>query len=273
MGARTSKLFGRTPAVIDHDTLKEHCSKSGHGSYAVVEVEQFDGSYKRCECPKCFWEARTLAPEESDDRRAAVEALRAQKLNELLIASGITPRFRDCTLDSFRTNDDVAQQKALKKCQAYVGDFPANWEAGRCLLMLGNIGCGKTHLGSAIVQSVIRIHGAHALIVSASEVIRVAKGSMAKGAQYTESDILSELGSLDLLVLDEVGAQRGSEYEIGLLHEVLDRRYQNVLPTVVISNLGRQDLTAYIGERALDRLRQNGGQAVGFTWSSARASV
>ena len=74
-------------------------------------------------------------------------------------------------------------------------------------------------------------------------------------------------------VIDEIGAQKGSEYELGLLHEVIDRRYQLVLPTVVVSNLPANALDQFIGDRALDRLRQNGGQAVGFSWSSMRATA
>jgi DNA replication protein DnaC len=75
------------------------------------------------------------------------------------------------------------------------------------------------------------------------------------------------------LVIDEVGAQAGSAYELGILHEVIDRRYQFVLPTVVVSNLMAADLGRYIGDRALDRLRESGGQAVGFSWASARGAV
>jgi DNA replication protein DnaC len=76
-----------------------------------------------------------------------------------------------------------------------------------------------------------------------------------------------------LLVVDEVGAQAGTAYELGVLHEVIDRRYQLVLPTVVVSNLAAADLGRYIGDRALDRLREGGGQAVGFSWTSARGAV
>ncbi|MNI63073.1 DNA replication protein DnaC [compost metagenome] len=85
--------------------------------------------------------------------------------------------------------------------------------------------------------------------------------------------MIGELAGLDLLVIDEVGAQKGSEYELGLLHEVIDRRYQLVRPTVVVSNLAANTLGQFIGVRALDRLRQNGGQAVGFSWSSMRATA
>lgn len=96
---------------------------------------------------------------------------------------------------------------------------------------------------------------------------------MAKTARYTEEDVLEELGGFDLLVIDEVGASRGSDWEVQLLHEVIDRRYQAVRPTIVVSNLTTTDLKDYIGERALDRLRQGGGDLVGFTWASVRRAT
>jgi len=115
--------------------------------------------------------------------------------------------------------------------------------------------------------------GARALIVPAGDIVSIARASMVPGSGYTDRDVVLHLGSLDLLVIDEIGCQKGSEYELGLLHSIIDRRYQAVLPTVLISNLGPEGLKAYIGDRALDRLRQNGGQVVGFTWSSMRAAA
>lgn len=115
--------------------------------------------------------------------------------------------------------------------------------------------------------------GARALIVPAGDIVSIARASMVPGSGYTDRDVVVHLGGLDLLVIDEVGAQRGSEYELGLLHSVIDRRYQAVLPTVLISNLDTAGLRNFIGDRAIDRLRQGGGKAVGFTWSSMRASA
>lgn len=199
----------------------------------------------------------------------------------MLIGSGITPRFRKATFQSYQADGSVPMAQVLVRCRDFAERFPEHYEAGRSLLLVGNVGTGKTHLGSAIVQHVIREHGAQAVITSAAQIIRVAKGAMARNAQYTERDVIEELVGFDLLVIDEVGAQGGTEYERGLLHEVIDQRYQQVLPTVLISNLpadtaaaqaGELTLQDFIGERALDRLRQ-GGRAVRFTWGSARSEV
>ncbi|WP_335944462.1 ATP-binding protein [Pseudomonas sp. G166] len=266
--ARTSN-FCPQPRVRFFDI---ECSK--HGQVSSSETEQFDGSMLARGCKNCHWEALNIAPAESGEHIEARNRRQAEDLNKLLVGSGITPRFSNCTFGNYRTSGGVAgMAKALKLCEDYVHRFKENYEVGRSLILSGNVGNGKTHLACAIVQAVIREHRAQAVIVSAAEIIRVFKGAMDRGAEYTDRDVLSELASFDLLVVDEVGAQAGTVYELGVLHEVIDRRYQLVLPTVVVSNLAATDLGRYIGDRALDRLREGGGQAVGFGWASARGAV
>ena len=269
MASQTSK-FSPTPRIDDSQSLRETCGVSDHGSFVNALVEQFDGSWLSKGCPRCNWAALNTDPVDSESHKAAKSRRSADRLNTALIASGITPRFRDCTLDSFITGTEPEKVRALATCKTYVERFEDNYRDGRSMILSGNIGTGKTHLASAMAQAVIRQYGARALIVTIAEIVRVAKGTMTKGATYDERDVINELAGADLLIIDEVGAQRGSDYEVGLLHEIVDKRYQQMLPTVVVSNLLIDDLKSYIGERALDRLRQGGGKAVGFTWASAR---
>jgi len=266
--ARTSN-FCRQPRVRFFDL---ECPL--HGSVNSSEVEQFDGTVLLRGCKHCHWEALHTASKSTDAHLQASSRKKSEDLNKLLVGSGITPRFSGCTFESYRTAEGGAgMTKALVACQGYVAQFTDNYAAGRSLVLSGNVGNGKTHLACAMVQAVIRGHGAQAVITTAAEIIRVFKGAMDRSAEYSDRDVLDELASFDLLVIDEVGAQSGSAYELGVLHEVIDRRYQLVLPTVVVSNLATAELARYIGDRALDRLRQSGGQAIGFNWVSARGAV
>lgn len=264
MAARISDLFHRTPAKR---IFSGECPV--HGRVDMSEVEQLDGSMLARGCKRCAWEALHTTPRDSAERALATAQRKAEDSMAALIGAGITPRFAGATFDSYRAETDP-QRKALAKCRAYAEHFPANFRAGRSLLLTGNVGCGKTHLASAIVRTVVADR-CRALIIPAGEIVSIARASMVPGSGYTDRDVAVHLGALDLLVIDEVGAQKGSEYELGLLHSIIDRRYQAVLPTVMISNLSADGLKSYIGDRALDRLRQNGGQQVGFTWSSMRA--
>lgn len=266
MAARISDLFHRTPAKR---IFSGECAV--HGQVDMTEVEQMDGSMLARGCKRCAWEALHTTPLDSAERALATAKRKAEDTMAALIGAGITPRFAAATFDSYRAEKEP-QHKALAKCRAYAEQFPANFRTGRSLLLTGNVGCGKTHLASAIVRAVVADHG-RALIIPAGDIVSIARASMVPGSGYTDRDAVAHLGGLDLLVIDEVGAQKGSEYELGLLHSIIDRRYQAVLPTVVISNLNAEGLKSYIGDRALDRLRQNGGQQVGFTWTSMRAAA
>jgi len=266
MAAQISDLFHRTPVKR---IFSGECPV--HGRVDMSEVEQLDGSMLARGCKRCAWEALHTTPRDSAERALATAQRKAEDTMAALIGAGITPRFAAATFDSYRAEKEP-QHKALAKCRAYAEQFPANFRAGRSFLLTGNVGCGKTHLASAIVRTVVADHG-RALIIPAGDIVSIARASMVPGSGYTDRDAVIHLGGLDLLVIDEVGAQKGSEYELGLLHSIIDRRYQAVLPTVVVSNLNAEGLKSYIGDRALDRLRQNGGQQVGFTWESKRAAA
>lgn len=266
MAVRISDLFHRRPAMR---SFAGQCSI--HGDVDMSEVEQLDGSMQARGCKRCAWDALHATPRDSEEFAVASAQRQAERAMTALIGAGITPRFAEATFDSYGT-PTAGQAKALAECRDYAERFPEHYRAGRSLLLTGNVGCGKTHLATAIVRTVVE-DGAQPLLVTAGDIVSIARTSMVPGSGYTDRDVIVHLSGLDLLVIDEVGCQKGSEYELGLLHGIIDRRYQAVLPTVLISNLSIEGLKAYIGDRALDRLRQNGGKAVGFTWSSMRAAA
>ena len=254
-----------------------------HGSIDRSEVEQFDGSMAVRPCKQCQFHGLRVAPQGSAEHSQALANLQAENVNSALVGSGITPRFAGSMFANYRV-ENSAMGQALVICQGYADNFGEHYQAGRNLLLCGNIGTGKTHLASSIVQHVIRQHRAVAVITTAAEIIRVFKRSMDRNAGYTEGDVINELASFDLLVIDEIGAQAGTHYELSVLHEVLDRRYQLIKPTVIVSNLPAKSkpgadgnsppsLEQYIGARALDRLRENKALLAGFTWASARGAA
>ncbi len=76
---------------------------------------------------------------------------------------------------------------------------------------------------------------------------------------------------MDLLIIDEVGSQFGSDTEKLFIFEIIDGRYQEMKPTILISNLDINGIKESIGERCVDRLREGGGSMIAFNWESSRA--
>jgi len=256
--------FGAQPRI---KARQDNCEQ--HGPFDRKLVEAFDGENRVFGCPNCQWEAVNTAPTDSEAHAAAVELKRWDSLNDQLFATGVALRFRSCSLKNYIATES-AQIQALNSAKAYVDQFEECVDAGRCLLMLGNFGNGKTHLGCAILKEVVTRYSVSALYAPAPDIIAALKASFAKGSADTEQGILNELCAVDLLLIDELGAQSGTEFERHSLHTIIDKRYRSMLPTIITSNLPSSELAAYIGDRALDRLRENGGEAIAFTWSSHR---
>ena len=108
------------------------------------------------------------------------------------------------------------------------------------------------------------------LFTTVMRAIRGIKDTWAKGSETTETQAIEALVFPDLLILDEVGVQFGSETEKLMLFDVLNERYEKRKPCLLLSNLAIEDVKAFLGERVFDRLREDGGEAVAFDWESYR---
>lgn len=239
------------------------CDKHGDFQGKVTEIM---GREIRCGCPVCAQERRAAEAAAEIESKAREDRDRLQrKLGSAMIPT----RFLDRSFENYQA-DAPRQQKALSVCREYAENFQANYDAGRCLMLLGKPGTGKTHLGAAIANYLIRNTGALAVYRTVGGLLQYIKGSYDRDAEYTESDAFKGLIRPHLLVLDEVGATKPTEFELATIFAILNGRYEERLPTVVISNLPPKELPGAIGERCVDRLREGGGIVVGFDWESAR---
>lgn len=242
-----------------------------HGQVNEHQVEQFGGEPQWRGCSHCQFDA--LHSADPSLYKPAQQVHYARRLNEALLDSGIPRRFQRATLANYETQPGRAlQASALKACTDYANDFVANWQAGRCLALLGTVGTGKTHLASGVIQSVIGL-GATARYTSALGIIRDVKATFGASAASGEAAVYAALAEPNLLVVDEVGVQAGTEFERQVMFEVINARYEQKKPTVVISNLGVADLRKCLGDRAVDRLTDAQGVVVLFSWPSQRGAA
>jgi DNA replication protein DnaC len=181
----------------------------------------------------------------------------------------IPRRFLDRTFAGYQT-ETPEQRRALEVCQEYAEGFDRVRLKGSWLLLVGGPGTGKTHLACAILASVIRA-GHTGLFMAVSSALRTIRDAYSPRAQRSETEAIALLTTPDLLVLDEVGVAIGSEdTRRAMLFEVLNTRYAEVRPTILIGNLTAAEMEAYLGERIMDRLLELGSATVPFTWPSYR---
>ena len=180
--------------------------------------------------------------------------------------AAIPKRFITKTLESFEVRDSESLRVARNICQGYIKNLADNLAKGRCLVFSGTIGVGKTHLACAVANSAVRA-GHSVFFASVSKLIRMVRASW---GTREEQAVIDNLIALDLLVIDEVGIQAGTDNERNILFDIINGRYENMKATFVITNLDRTQLPQYLGERIVDRLRENGGVLIPISGNSCR---
>jgi DNA replication protein DnaC len=180
----------------------------------------------------------------------------------------IVPRFAQASFASYEPQSRMAENN-LKTCQGYVRTWQDRKQAGEGMILCGRQGTGKTHLAVAVCREIAASGGEAVFITTASRIIRAFRRSWNHEGEMNEFDTLKFYSGLDLLVIDEIGVQYGTESERHILFEVLNNRYEDLLPTLLISNLPVTELARFLGERTLDRVLQ-GGTVLAFDWESYR---
>jgi DNA replication protein DnaC len=213
-------------------------------------------------CTKCENERRAA------EERAEGEAKRRQseaRQRKLLGQAAIPERFIGRTFETFLADTD-AKRAALTIVRDYAENFDERARRGQGLILSGKPGTGKSHLAGAVLQAHIE---KDVLYATCLDVIRMVRETWRKDSERSERQVLAHLGGLDLLVIDEMGVQYGTDGEQTILFDVLDARYRNLKPSIMLTNQDRQGLEAYLGERTFDRLRET-CKLVAFNWESYR---
>lgn len=261
----TSPPTSETQHAPPSQTREVDCPKHGPFTATVTEMSDFGLRPFVSRCPQCSAEARDAEAA----RKARDEALeRSRRIASLVGRSGIPERFIDRTFDGYRATEP-GQKIALSVCRAYADGWEEKGASGASLVLSGGPGTGKTHLACAIANSVMQSHMGNCLFATVAGMLRAIKDTYRKDSQRSEQNVLDRLAEPDLLILDEVGVQVGSDHEKLLMFEVLNGRYQSLRSTILISNLPLDELEAFLGQRIMDRYREC-GSVLAFDWQSHR---
>lgn len=220
------------------------CDKAGHGQYPLNEID-FDGRKRWFAggCQKC-----------QADRSARA----------LFDKCNIPKRFEQCTFENYITSTPE-QRKVLDRCISYASDFDRTMDLGTCLLLCGNPGTGKNHLATAIMKNV-GASGKTALRVKASQYL---DAYWSKGFGEREA-WLDGLADVDLIMIDEIGRSSDKKAAQDAFFRLIDMRYEKQKPSLLTTNLNREDLIQTLGEAAYDRLTQGGSVRLTLEWTSHR---
>lgn len=182
-------------------------------------------------CPECGGSGWKI--EERDGREIArrCACVRVDPVESLLRAAAIAARYRDKSLDDFETYNPIlraAKNTVLRFIESYPGQ--------EGLLFVGPPGTGKTHLAVAVLKAAIEKCRIRGLFCNYQELIRSILDSYKPQTETTEMGIVQPLLDADLLVMDDLGALKPSEWVRDTITYILNNRYANERITIITTN-------------------------------------
>lgn len=181
-------------------------------------------------CDDTGWVATGQGSARRVDRcRCWTDRLTAQ----LVADARIPPRYARCTLDNFLIYPNEKLQSALAASRRFADQFPAV-QKGLCLI--GPPGIGKTHIAVSVLRRLVQEKHVRGLFYDVRDLLRVIRSTYNPVVRTAEMDILRPVMTAELLVLDDLGAEKPSEWVEETMNLIVNTRYNERRPTIFTTN-------------------------------------
>jgi DNA replication protein DnaC len=168
--------------------------------------------------------------------------------------SAVIPRkYRGVSFDRPPVSDLPAPQVQVVK--RYVRDIDENLDGGRGLWFYGSVGTGKTTLAMLVSRSALDA-GRSVAIYSLPRLLAEIRATFEADSEGSYVDFLDRLALVDLLHIDDVGAERTSDWVLEQLYAIVNARYEDERSVIITTNLERDQLVEQIRERTVSRLEE-----------------
>ena len=190
-------------------------------------------------CPLCEGSGMKIV-ERPDGSRAArdCECRLERRVARMIARTNIPKRYEHCTLESFETAFPAATRSlksAHLSAKKFVESYPLETR-GTGLLLTGSIGVGKTHLAVGILQALVSERGATGLFYDYRELLKQVQNSYNRQVQATELEVLAPVFEAEVLVLDELGASKPTDWVWDTVAHILNTRYNDRRTTIITTN-------------------------------------
>jgi DNA replication protein DnaC len=145
----------------------------------------------------------------------------------------IPPRYSRATLDNFVVYPNEGLVDALTQSRRFVAAFPA---VDRGLCLIGPAGIGKTHIAAAVLYQLVAEKRVRGLFYDVPDLLRVIRSTFNPTVRAAEMDILRPVMDAELLVLDDLGKEKPSEWVEETMNLIVGTRYNRRLPTIFTTN-------------------------------------
>jgi DNA replication protein DnaC len=194
------------------------------------------------------------------ERVTRCECVMQKAATQRLQDARIPPRYQRCTLDSFVSYQNEELLRAIECARRFADSFPV---VQKGLMLIGPPGIGKTHIAVSVLQQVIRRTGARGLYYDTRALLRDIRSTYNPVLHMAEMDVIRPVMEAEILVLDDLGAERLTDWVEETMSLIVNTRYNERRPTIFTSNYEdipdegeMNSLLVRVGFRLHSRLRE-----------------
>jgi DNA replication protein DnaC len=211
-------------------------------------------------CPLCEDTGWKTIEVDGVSRVTRCDCIREKTVDQRLRDARIPPRYQRCTLDNFLTYPNEELLRAIDTAKRFSDTFPA---VQKGLMLIGPPGIGKTHIAVSVLRTAIARTGARGLYYDTRALLKDIRSTYNPLTHTAEMDVIRPVMEAEIVVLDDLGAERLTDWVEETMSLIVNTRYNEKRPTIFTSNYEDipeegeiNSLIARVGFRLHSRLKE-----------------
>jgi DNA replication protein DnaC len=197
--------------------------------------------------------------DEMSARPCGCLALKRKRKQSRRLGTGVPKRFRGVSFDRQPIVDMDAA--ITRRIRSFVRDIGSKLDEGRSMWLFGDVGTGKTSLAMLVSKAALEA-GRSVAIYSMPRLLADIRATFDEASDRSYTELFDRLTTVDLLHIDDVGAEKSSDWVLEQLYAIINERWQEERSIIITTNLDDGALRAQIGSRTISRLEDMCGEDV-----------
>ncbi len=245
----------------------KNCKDSGIEYDGIVHYKNIGVMGKRfcdeCEKGKQMFREWMQLPEQKNQH----QKFKQDKIERALRLSNLSPVYLNAKLEDLKDNGALQ-----KTCRLYLDNWEKIKPLGLGYYFWGNVGAGKTYTAAILANELMKRHFVEVLFLKMPEAVARIKKTFGAEKKSPDKDLFDKMREVEMLILDDLGIEKVSDWLADEIYQVVEHRYSNNLPMIITSNQSLSDIGQVYREQVASRLTQK-TKSIHFTQTDKRQKL